>query len=1013
MNAIELHSRRWYGVTVVAALLLLLGFAPGALAQEQNGNLYGTVTDDQGAPLPGVQAELTGIGAPRTQYSDAQGKFRFLGLDPGTYQLTASLDGFSTLRYRQVNIRVGQNTTLSLEMTTAEPQVITDVIEVTTESPLLDERKVSKGTTISQIELEKIPTARDPWAIVTQTPGVLSDRINVGGSESGQQAVFTAPATTDDENSFAVDGVLITDMAATGSSPTYYDFDQFEEIQVSTGGTDIEKVSAGASLNLVTKRGSNTPRGSARYLLTDASKQFGVLEQATPDISGDLENGDGNGGLNRQTLTGTPGNQINEVVDFGFEAGGPIVRDRLWVWGSYGRNDIKQFAQNGDPDNTLLENSALKLNGQPSDANSIVGSWNRGDKIKEGRRPGSNFASEATWNQTGPTEVWKLEDTQIINPDLYLTGLYSYVDGGFQLIPKGASRADSIGVTEEALLDVDGIYKNTYRQVENDRNTDNYQVDGSYFFSTGELSHELKFGVSYRKFEVTSSQGFPGRGGAHFTCEGAGTCGAGPFGTGDLLLIVFQPDAPVEQEYTAGWLQDTLTTGSWTVNAGLRYDLQEGNNVASTSPAVPAAPDLYPAKQFPGRDPGFDWETVSPRVGVTYALGEQRKTLLRASYSRFAEQLSSGNISQVNPLGFTYAFLWYDDANGNNFFDDGEDTSLLSASGINVQDPSALETPNEVDSDLSPSTTDEVVLGVEHALLPEFVVGVDVTWRKVQDILVNRPFVIDNGVKRLATADDYVYVDTVTSDGVTVPHLPDGTPWSADFYGYAPGLVDSGGNLLTNGDSSREYLGAAFTFTKRLSNRWMARGYFQYGKADWSLGDEDRSYENPTDEDTGFDGTKNDPNGGLFVVQSAGSGPFENVFIQSTWSANVNGLYQVAPDKPWGFNVAGNLFAREGYPLVYSWSERLPQGLGDVQAAATSDVDTFRADDIVTLDLRLEKDMAFTDNLSGILSLDAFNVTNETYIMGREVELETPQSNFVTQTLSPRIYRLGFRLNWR
>ena len=76
-------------------------------------------------------------------------------------------------------------------------------------------------------------------------------------------------------------------------------------------------------------------------------------------------------------------------------------------------------------------------------------------------------------------------------------------------------------------------------------------------------------------------------------------------------------------------------------------------------------------------------------------------------------------------------------------------------------------------------------------------------------------------------------------------------------------------------------------------------------------------------------------------------------------------------------------------------------------------MDQFRADDIATLDLRLEKDMAFTDNLSGILSLDAFNVTNENYILGREVELEQSQSNFVTQTLSPRIYRLGFRLNWR
>ena len=192
----------------------------------------------------------------------------------------------------------------------------------------------------------------------------------------------------------------------------------------------------------------------------------------------------------------------------------------------------------------------------------------------------------------------------------------------------------------------------------------------------------------------------------------------------------------------------------------------------------------------------------------------------------------------------------------------------------------------------------------------------------------------------------------------------------------------------------------------------MARGYFQYGKADWNFGSEDKFYDDPNDAPGGADGTPSDPNGGLFVVQSAGSGPFENVFIQSTWSANVNGLYQVAPDRPWGFNIAGNLFAREGYPLLYSWTEQIPQ-LGATENAVTQDVDSYRADDIVTLDLRIEKDMAFTDNLSGILSLDAFNVTNENYILGRQVELDQFQANFVTQTLSPRIYRLGFRLNWR
>ena len=65
-----------------------------------------------------------------------------------------------------------------------------DVITVTAESPLLDERRISTGATVSQTELQKIPTARDPWAVLQTTPGVLTDRVNVGGNETGQQAVI-------------------------------------------------------------------------------------------------------------------------------------------------------------------------------------------------------------------------------------------------------------------------------------------------------------------------------------------------------------------------------------------------------------------------------------------------------------------------------------------------------------------------------------------------------------------------------------------------------------------------------------------------------------------------------------------------------------------------------------------------------------------------------------------------------------------------------------------------------
>lgn len=1016
----------WRRAFAVAAVLLL-ATAGAAVAQEQTGSLFGTVTDTQGAALPGVRVELTGIGAPRTQFTNAQGQFRFPNLSPGNYNLSASLEGFSTVEYPNINVRVGRSTTLEITLSPAVEEVIT----VTSESPLLDERKVSRGTTISQVELEKIPTARDPWAVVTQTPGVLSDRINVGGNESGQQAVFMAPGTSDDENSFAVDGVVITDMAAIGSSPTYYDFDQFEEIQVSTGGTDIEKISAGAALNLVTKRGSNNPRGSARYLLTDADEQFGIFEQADADIEGDLCNAGDPGCVRDQTAI--PGNAINEVLDFGFEAGGPIMRDRLWVWGSYGRNDIKQFNQRGNPDNTLLENSAVKFNGQPISANSVVASWNRGDKLKDGRTALANRALEASWDQSGPTEIWKIEDTHVFSSDFYLTGLYSYVDGGFQLQSKGGSFPPPQTTTDvelakdqgETVWGADGLWRNGWYSGISDRNTDNFQVDGSYFFNTGNLNHELKFGTSYRKFEVASNFGWAGgRNLANIECEAIGVCGVftGIFGFAgdDLGIAIRTGEAPIEQEYTALWLQDTLTSGNWTVNAGIRYDLQEGQNLAATVPANPLFPEVLPAVNYAGADAPFEWETFSPRVGVTYALGAERRTLLRASFSRFAEQLQTGDISRLNPLGYSAFTIVFDDLNGDGHFDRATEPfdSLIPIggfTGFDPSDPTNTDVPSETDPDLDPELTDELIFGVEHAFLPEFVVGLDVTWRNTQDITETRSFVDTPSGRRLVNAQtDYVFDQTVCSNGADVPHLPTGDSWCADYFRFVDGISPAGGSLLTNGDREVEYLGGALTFTKRLANRWMARGYVNYGEAEWDIpGDPNArtgffQFEDPTRSSTG-----GDVDDRLFLIQSAASGPFTDVLIQSTWSVNLNGMYQVAPDRPWGFNIAGNLFAREGYPLPYEYQTTTGDGLRRTAGVTPFEADAIRTDDVEVIDLRLEKDMQFTDNLSGILSLDAFNVTNENTVLQRDRSLHTTTANFVNQTLSPRIYRLGFRLNWR
>ena len=235
-----------------------------------------------------------------------------------------------------------------------------------------------------------MPSARDPWVILQQTPGVTMDRNNVGGNESGQQSVYVSKGTTGTQSTWNVDGVNITDFAATGSSPSYYDFDAFEEMQITTGGTDPRIQTPGVQLNMVTKRGTNDFKGSARGFHTSSSYQ------ATPKIPAEAK-----AYLPRI-------NQINKIDDNGAEIGGPIIKDKLWFWGAYGKQKIDILTASllnpTNPnsrfhDKTTLKNENLKLNAQPFASNSLTLVDQYGAKIKLGRNVSTTRFPETGWNQ--------------------------------------------------------------------------------------------------------------------------------------------------------------------------------------------------------------------------------------------------------------------------------------------------------------------------------------------------------------------------------------------------------------------------------------------------------------------------------------------------------------------------------------------------------------------------------------------------------------------------------------
>lgn len=982
--------RRWLAL---AAALLLLVAAPPLAAQQQSGNLYGRVTDTSGAALPGATVTLTGVGATQVQQTDTEGDYRFLGLSPGQYRVEAALDGFFPVDSPEVTISVGRSTTASLRMSR---EIEGDVIQVTA-NPLIDAREISRSTTVTQVELEKIPSARDPWVILSQAPGVLTDRINVGGSESGQQSNFISPGTDDDNSVWSVDGVVITDMGATGSSATYYNFDSFEEMQVTTGGTDVSLATGGVTMNMVTKRGTNEWRFSGRYLLTDDAWQSSLDFDPSELPESQRQS------LAAAGLDFSQGNRITDVLDYGLEGGGPIVRDKLWVWGSYGVQEIDLLtaetaeSPNGVRDFTELESYAAKLNAQLGQSNSATVFYHFGDKVKIGRNAGPNRPAPTTWDQTGPTDIYKVEDTQIFSSAFYLTGMLSHVGGGFQFAPQGGGIGDPSfpNVTRTPEL----VWQNSFQLYRTDRPQDQVKADGNYFFNTGAASHELRFGVGYRDILVDSFSSWPGQ----------QLVGLADLAAGEDVYVAWSAtvrDVSNSAEYTSGYLQDTISIGNLTANVGLRYDLQEGRQEASSIPAAPVNQGILLGGEFAGADPGFDWETITPRLGLTYALGEKRDTLLRLSYSQFADQLSAGNVGWSNPTSYQYGyFYWYDRDQDLQLTADEVGDFFGYAGSVDPSQPGVLVTPFRIDPNLEAPITQELLAGVEHALKPDFVVGANVTWRNYSDILEGERLVCDGACEpgfvnsRPHRASDYELAVVHTGT------LPDGTPYSAPQYTLVKDVVYSNGQLLTNSDKEQDYLGVSLTFNKRLANRWMMRGHVTWSDWEWNV---------PASEIE--DPTRTLPGGnrdGDPVLQGSGtgSGAKGGVFINSRWSYDLSGLYQVAPDRPWGFNLAANVNGRQGYAIPYSHNAFIDD-FGTRGVQAVENLDDYRHDDVMIVNARLEKELALRD-WGLTLSLDAFNLFNESYVLQRQVNLASRSGDWVQELVSPRIFRIGARVNFR
>ncbi|MGH9422585.1 MAG: carboxypeptidase regulatory-like domain-containing protein, partial [Thermoanaerobaculia bacterium] len=725
---------------------------------------------------------LTGAGT-QTAVSDSTGSFRFISLAPGTYNLKAELAGFGSSTRQGISVNIDRNADVTM---TLNPSAAESIV-VTAEAPLLDVRKTGSGADVAKVELENVPTARDPWVILQQTPGVLMDRNNVGGNESGQQSVYVSKGSLQNQATWNVDGVNITDFAATGSSPSYFDFDAFEEMQISTSSTDPRIQTPGAQLNMVTKRGTNDFKGSARAFHTSHGYQ------TKPVIPGEAI------GYLKAV------NQINKIDDNGGEIGGPILKDRLWFWGAYGIQNVNIVqATTGANDKTQLKNENLKFNAQLIPSNSLTAVDQYGAKIKLGRSGSGLHLAESLWNQNDtyahgvgslrdPT-LWKIEDTQLIGSSLYLTGLYAKVQGGFQLIADNGKGCQSFACGTSGLPawfnELTGAWTRSYVSQVSLRPQKQTRIDGSAFKNTGSVSHELKFGYGYHEATVSTATGWPG---AQWTDNYAiNGQPVGPSGR-DTGVVAFMrgPISNYGEKTTDLYVGDTMLIGNLTVQAGLRYDVQKGFVGDGTAPGNPNIPTIEPTLNF-GAVSGLKWSTISPRLGLTYALGADRKTLVRGGYSRYVNQINAGIVTPTSAGAYSVAYYYFNDLNGNNAAEPGEVDFAAGLAKGTLPATSAATSRTRWASNLKAPYTDELTAGLERELFSDFSIGVNGTYRKLSN------FVGTIGEKTQGAGDFYSSADYVLAPFPVKATLPNGAAVTVPYYVLKPGVPVAKFSVIRN-----------------------------------------------------------------------------------------------------------------------------------------------------------------------------------------------------------------------
>lgn len=962
------------------SLALLIVISCSAQVATRTGTIYGNVLDENQAPLPGVTITLSSDLMPaQTAISGSNAGFRFVNLPPAIYSLRFKLQGFAEVEQQDVPVSVGGNVELTIVMKPSLEEVVT----VIAETPIVDVRKTGSSSTYSAESMVEVPNGRDPWFIVGLTPGIDSSRVNTISS-SNAQAIFFSRGGKFENNVWNYDGVNHTD-AFGGLSPTYYDFDAFSEIQINTAGNDPSIQTGGVAINLVSKRAGNRWSADGSFYFVNEDLQ----STNTPDEL--KENPPSN------PDTGLPAkgsNRIKENYDYGFDLGGPIIKDKLFAWAAYRHYRIETFDVFDVSQATKLIDYNFKLNLNWNSEHESQAAFFKG--LKEAHRffwGSSLMEPESAWDQssTPGQGIWTATHTWIPNDHALINARYGYIGSGFRLNPVGG-------------IDVPIIYlyqirhwENTYLAVDpSEQPAHDINADIDYFkehLLGGD--HEFKFGFEYK---TTNVHTFSSNGNGVLIVDYNQTTPKGPLTSG-YLYAQHAVNLKVNMQRVSFYGTDTYRKDRLTLNLGMRFDYQTGKNKASSVPAVPGYESFVGPLEYSGGDSDIHFSNVSPRIGATFDLTGKGTTILRGNFARYYDSLDPQFVGFTNPmLAYSGAAFAYENRNGDRVITPDEIIDgpfYYNGLTENGFDLNQFLQNKIVDPDLSSGWNNEFVAGVEHQIITDMSVSANYIYRKYGNLTVD-PRGIPIGVSTSDYVLEGVFDKSTVLGDFSVPYfkLP-----------FNPGDA----RKLTNiHDYTQTYSGLDLAVKKRMSNQFQLNGTvtIQTQKGNYNGGDSLAFTINGVLANTTGAIAPFDPTNLPFLQGNPYAYLGMLVYPFSEWAFKVSGIYQF----PWELYAGAYLRYQQGYPYVIFGT--IPnQGEKD-HLILVEPIGDRRYDNVFTIDLHTEKQFQVSDYGTISAIVDVFNITNENTVLRRNQRIGGAMFNRPQEVLAPRAVRLGLRFSF-